>query len=249
MKYLLLSLFAITFLEIQASEAQYTLQGKIEFERKSNIHRQMEDMSDGDDNDWFSRVKSQIPRFNSAYFDYTFTRTQSLYKPGRETENAFRGFGSAPATDNVVAMDFNAGRVVAAKNIFEEKFLVQDSLPRFTWKIHDEIRTIANYSCRKAVTVICDSVYVVAFYTDDIPASGGPEMFNGLPGMILQISIPRLYTTWMATKVELLAPDANALKAPEKGKKVTQKQLYDQLMSSISKWGKWAHRSIWWSTL
>jgi GLPGLI family protein len=30
-----------------------------------------------------------------------------------------------------------------------------------------------------------DSVFIVAFYTDQIVTSGGPESFNELPGMIL----------------------------------------------------------------
>jgi GLPGLI family protein len=79
--------------------------------------------------------------------------------------------------------------------------------------------------------------------------SGGPEMFSGLPGMILEVAIPRLYTTWVATKVEVYSPKAEDLKTPDKGKKVTQKEMYESLLSSIGKWGKWAARSVWWSVL
>jgi GLPGLI family protein len=35
----------------------------------------------------------------------------------------------------------------------------------YQWRITDETRTIAGFECKKAVTKICDSVYVVAFYT------------------------------------------------------------------------------------
>jgi len=31
-------------------------------------------------------------------------------------------------------------------------------------------------------------INAVAFYTDDIPVSGGPESFNGLPSMIFQLA-------------------------------------------------------------
>ena len=31
-------------------------------------------------------------------------------------------------------------------------------------------------------------INAVAFYADDIPVSGGPESFNGLSGMILQVA-------------------------------------------------------------
>lgn len=232
------------------AQAQHTLQGKIEFIRKSNIHKQLEDMSSDDQGGgWFEKMKNQIPKFNVSYFDYVFTPKASFYKPGKEVENPFKMFGNAPASANEVYTDFNQQKVTAAKAIFEQKFLVEDSIRQLDWKFADEVRTIANFKCRKAVAKICDSVYVVAFYTDDIVVSGGPEMFAGLPGMILELAIPRLYTTWIATKVELYSPTKEDLKMPDKGKKVNQKEMYDGLMSSIGKWGKWAQRSMWWSVL
>lgn len=233
-----------------SSSAQFTMQGKIEFERKTNLHRSLDDMKDENgSNSWVDRVKAQSPKFKTSYFNYEFTTEKSLYQPGKETEEAVPMFGTSPAADNVVEMDFKTKQVKAIKNVFEEKFRIEDSLPRFTWKIYDEIRTIAQYQCRKAVTVISDSVYVVAFYTEDIPISGGPEMFNGLPGMILQIAIPRLHTTWIATKIELTTPDKTKLQISQKGKKVTQKEMLQQLQASIHKWGNWAQRAIWWCVI
>jgi GLPGLI family protein len=114
------------------------------------------------------------------------------------------------------------------------------------WKEKDEIRTIANYKCRKAVGRICDTVYVVAFYTEDIPVSGGPEMFGGLPGMILELAIPRLHTTWVASKVELTAPKETDFTVSEKGKKVNEKELHDSVFESFKKWGSMASRNVWW---
>ena len=248
----LIGILAAILLHTSAS-AQFTMAGKIEFERKSNIHQQLEDMASDDEEkggeSWFSKMKSQIPKYMSNYFDYSFTTTQAIYKPGREVENPFKMFGQSPATDNTVFTDFSTNKVAASKQVFEQKFLVQDSIRILTWKIADEIRTIANYKCRKAVGKYCDSVYVVAFYTEDIPVSGGPEMFAGLPGMILEVAIPRLHTTWIANKVDLIVPKPEELKAPEKGKKVSQQELYSQVLSSTEKWGKFAHRSLWWTML
>ncbi len=87
-----------------------------------------------------------------------------------------------------------------------------------------EIRQIAGYECRKALTIINDSVYVVAFYTDKILLKGGPEGFNGLPGMIMGMAIPRLQTTWFATKVEPTPFDPKELQVPA-GKKSTAKEV------------------------
>lgn len=244
MKKLLTVLMTILAFSIQAS-AQFTMQGKIEFERKINSHRQF------DGEDWFEKFKSQIPKFNISYFDLYFNTTKSVYKPGRESPGnaSFRLFGGAPASENTVFTDFGNRQVKAGKQIFEQNFLVQDSIRKIPWRITDEVRIIADYKCRKAVSKICDSVYVVAFYTDDIAVNGGPEMFAGLPGMILEIAIPRLYTTWTATKIEITPPTEKDLEAPSKGKKTSQKELLESLQSSLKDWGKYAQRNIWWSVL
>ena len=248
MKQLHITVLFIILLSTNAM-AQYTQQGKIEYERKTNLKRQIDDM--GSDNDWAQAIKSQIPKFKSDFFDLYFTLSKTVYKPGRKPEgnDVVKMWGSEPAGENIVYTDFSANNVIASKQVYEQKFLVQDSIRKIKWKITDEIRTIANFKCRKAVGKICDSVYVVAFYTDDIMVSGGPEMFGGLPGMILELAVPRLYTTWVADKVEITESKADEIGAPEKGKKVNQKQFYDALQLGLKDWGKYAAKSIWWCTL
>lgn len=238
-----------TLLSFASARAQYTATGKIEYERRTNVIRAMDDL-DEDSKRWAEKFRSQLPNFTTAYFDLYFNTAKTLYKPGRESDNTTRmWFAQSPAAENIVLTDFGSSSVKATKQIFEKKFLVQDTMRKMQWAIKDEIRTIANFKCRKAVGKICDSVYVVAFYTEDILASGGPEMFCGLPGMILEVAIPRLYTTWIATKVELTAPKETDLIAPDKGKKVTQKELYESLKDSFKDWDELANKNIWWTML
>lgn len=228
--------------------AQYVMSGKIEYERRINVHARMKDYGD-DNQSWYERMKSQVPKFNVTYFDLYFDRNRSIYKPGREGDAPSKSFWSDPATDNIVYSDIAAKRVKAVKQVYEQKFIVQDSMRKLDWRLKSEIRTIAGYKCRKAVGVICDSVYVVAFYAEDILASSGPEMFGNLPGMVLELAIPRLHTTWTATHVELAAVKDDDFKMPGKGKKVTSKELYDAIQVGLKDWGKWAARNIWLSTL
>jgi len=228
------------------AKGQYTTVGKIEYERKMNVLAQLEEMGE---NEWIDKIKSQIPKFSSTYFDLIFDTSRSIYKPGKETTNPFKMFGGGPATSNVVLTDFGAKKITASKTIYEQKFLVQDSIRKIDWHIKDELRTIANFKCRKAVGIICDTVYVVAFYTEDIVVSGGPEMFGGLPGMIMELAIPRLHTTWVADKVEILAPKETDFAITDKGKKVNEKELYETIKASFKDWGKMANRNIWWTVL
>ncbi len=90
-----------------------------------------------------------------------------------------------------------------------------------------------------------DSVYVIAFYTDQIIPSGGPESFNGLPGMILGIAIPRINTTWFATKTRTGIGKTGRYCCTKKGKKLTNVQLIEQLKPVMKDWGKNGQSNIW----
>jgi GLPGLI family protein len=249
--FLMQKIFIATLLLVASTftaHAQHTTLGKIPFERRVNIHAQLEEMQN---NSFFEKMKAQIPKFNSSYFDLRFDTTRSIYKPGREVEgnSVFKMFGGGPATENTVLTHFQDRTIKANKTVFEQKFFVTDSIRVIDWKEKDEIRTIAGFKCHKAVGIICDSVYVVAFYTEDIIVAGGPEMFGGLPGMIMELAIPRLHTTWIATKVDLTPPLDTDFTITEKGKKVTEKELYQNVSESFKKWGSMAARNIWWTVL
>ncbi len=234
----------IAFLVLSfCANAQLVFSGKIEFERKKNIHNLMKG------EEWFERVKANVPKNVVHYFDLYFDTGTSVYKPGRETDNPKSWYTDQPGSDNQVLCNFKTKKFKSRKNIYEQTFMVEDTFKKIVWKSKDEIRTIAGHQCRKAVGVICDSVYVVAFYAEDIPLPGGPECFGNLPGMILEIAIPRLHTTWTATKIETVNPDVKDLKINEKGKKIDTKSLVQTLKESFSDWGKYADRNITWSIL
>jgi len=229
--------------------AQHTFEGKIEYVRSTNLDRTIDQM-DEEDKEWINKMRSQIPKHNIHYFDLYFNNKESIYKPGRESEQTVNmWFARSPASENVVYTDFTTEMVTAQKQVYEEKFLVKDTMRKMKWKIMDEVRTIADFKCRKAVGVMYDSVYVIAFYTEDIPASGGPEMFGRLPGMIMEVAVPRLHTTWIASKVEFVKPEAKEMTPPKKGKETTQKEMEKTLSTSLQRWGKFADRAVWWSLL
>ncbi len=126
---------------------------------------------------------------------------------------------------------------------------MKDTTRKIKWKITDETREIAGFTCRRANALVMDSVYVVAFYTEDILANSGPEMFGNLPGMVLELAVPRLHTTWVATRVDMVPVKDEDFAMPTKGKKVTSKELYETIQSSLKEWGKWATRNIWLTSL
>lgn len=227
---------------LRAQNNIFIAQGKIEFQRTINQFAQQEDARDpGDDDSWLEFSKKVMGnKFKTDYFDLVFSRTKTLYKPGRESPdkpNPF--FNDPPAHENVIYNDLDQERYVGQKAVFDQTFLIQDSLRRIKWKITDETRVIAGFNCRRANAIVMDSIYVVAFYTDEILTSGGPESFTGLPGMILQVALPHEHITWVATKVEAVPVTDGVLVAPLKGKKVSNSILLGTLSDRMKEWGKW----------
>jgi GLPGLI family protein len=250
MKKFVFVLFVICIASLTQGQTQFLVKGKIEFERRINVHRQFDWVTE-EDMSFYKEYISKIPRVNVAYFELSFTPGKTIYKPGKREEEGRMDnlWGIGPAKDNMVLTDLSGLQISDLKKIFEETYLVQDSIRKPEWKISEETRTIAGFECRKAVAKLFDSVYVVAFYTDEIAVSGGPESFNGLPGMILGLAIPRLYCTWFATKVELAQPAESEFAIKGRGKKITEKELHSILQRTMKDWGKQGSRYLWWALL
>ncbi|MFI1744325.1 GLPGLI family protein [Thalassobellus sediminis] len=70
-------------------------------------------------------------------------------------------------------------------------------------------------------------IEVTAWYTPQIPINQGPDVYWGLPGLILEISADR--TTILCSKIILNPSEKETIKVPSKGKDVTQKE-YDAIV-------------------
>src|SRR5580693_1398807 len=235
--------FLVAALAARAVMAQNTVflsQGKIEFERKVNQYAQMESTMDPGDESWAEFSKKLMGnKFKTDYFDLLFTRNKTLYRPGRESpDKPNQYFFQPPAQQNVIYADLDQEKCVSQKTVFEQVFLVEDTLRRIRWKLTDETRVIAGFNCRRANAIIMDSIYVVAFYTDEILTTGGPESFSGLPGMILGVALPHEHVSWFATKVEAVPVPETQVAAPAKGKRVTNSALLEVIQKSLKDWGK-----------
>lgn len=225
-----------------------TFKGKITFERKNNVHKQMEDMMKGNpgSNAMFDNMKKNIPKYKTDIFELYFNETQSLYKPAPNgISESKMMMGAMPAERNIVFNDYEHTKLTAEKKIFEKTYLIQDSFRKWNWKITEEFRKIAGFNCRRAETVINDSLYIIAFYTDGILAPGGPESFNGLPGMILGVVMPRLNLTYFATKIDNYLPLEKDITPPTKGDKKNTQQVLTAITESTKQWGSFAQRILW----
>ena len=220
---------------------QFINSGLIEFEVRTNNHKTF------GDGIWAEMFKDKIPQFSTSWYHYTFNDNKALYKFDRRDEATKLPWQTNdPAVDNIWFNDYSTGIFTDQKWVFDNTYLLSDSFMKIDWKlVPNETREIAGFNCRKAVGKIFDSVYVFAFYTDEITISGGPMGIQGLPGMILGVTIPRMFTSWIATKVQVNGVKTNIVVAPTKGKKKKAAELQENVQRATKDWGTWGQQSVW----
>src|SRR4051812_28572015 len=248
MKQIIIFLLLLPFATSLFAQATFVTKGKIEFEKRENLYKNLESWGGDDDEGedaFVASIKKSMPQFSSTYFDLYFDESHTLYKPGREVNGQkIPEWFQSPANGNVVYNDMAKQQLTLQKNFYGTTMLLQDSARHIDWRITNDLRTIAGFECRKAVGRIMDSVYVIAFYTDQIVTPGGPESFSGLPGMILGIGIPRINTTWYATKLEVTPVTEADIAPPSKGKKFTAGEFQKKLNEVMKDWGKYGKRKL-----
>jgi GLPGLI family protein len=85
--------------------------------------------------------------------------------------------------------------------IYYGKYIYEEPVPKFEWKIKPDTTTILGYKCIKATTTFRGRDYE-AWFTPFIPVRQGPWKFNGLPGLILKVADTKEYFKWEAIGIE-----------------------------------------------
>ncbi len=225
---------------VNSLQAQVFIEkGLIEYQVVVNNHKAMGEGT------WAEMFKDKIPKLSTSYYQLTFDADKSIYLFNRRDEKTKSPWMNDNGEDNIWYNDYSTDKFIQQKNLFGETYILADSLKKINWKITNENRMIAGFNCRKAVGVLFDSVYVFAFYTDEITVSGGPMSLHGLPGMILGITIPRMFSSWVASKVEMNGVNYSKIIAPVKGKKKKQVELEVNIIQATKDWGKYGQQAVW----
>ena len=249
-KYTTVFLMLLLATSAYAQNVRFVTQGTIIYEKKVNIYALMKEEIKKNPNEtyyvrMFEEYQKNQPQFKILKSTLNFNKSNTLFTPDDDygAPSSWTNFLIAQQ-NNIIATNTTNSTSITQKKVYEETYLVKDTARKINWKITDEIRTIAGYDCRRANALIMDSIYVVAFYTDEIPVSGGPETFTGLPGMIFGVALPYEHVTWFAPSVGDQPITDDKLKAPTNGKAVTSTQLFTILKSALKDWGTYANESF-----
>jgi GLPGLI family protein len=240
-------------------------EGKISYERKVNMHRNLPD----------PQMKSMVPEFRTDKFELIFNESASLFRSVVDDE-APDPFANAGGGGGGMRMNFRMPTTTTYTDIakqtqyeerafFEKEFLIVDSLKQYKWKLTEETKTIAKQLCKKATTMInapqmrmrisrggennTDSTAnapikpketeLVVWYAENIPVSVGPDNYSGLPGVIMEMDVDNGANVTKAVEVSAKYPKKE-LVAPTKGEKMNRAQFQEnmqKLMQDMQKGG------------
>jgi GLPGLI family protein len=224
------------------SQHKFINKGRILFERKINAYailpeftQQFNVNSEGISS-FIQKYKTEQPQFWIDSFQLIFDKDSTLYQPAGKTTRFLQGTGVPMAEKNQVLINLSDSRYIAEKNAFNESRIISDTLRKIRWKLTEETREIAGFDCRRVNGLINDSVYIVAFYSDAIKTKGGPELFNGLPGMILGVALPYFHISYFATRIEELDIRQPAINIPSfasQGKRISQTEYFNEVIGFL----------------
>lgn len=89
-----------------------------------------------------------------------------------------------------VITDYSSKEYVYQDRVSSCTYRYTDSLASFNWRILQEYKVVASYNCQKAIGEYMGRKYI-AWFTNEIPYRCGPWKFQGLSGLIMEVSDSR----------------------------------------------------------
>jgi len=232
-------LLTLTLAQAQQKE------GRVIYERVSQMQITFSGMNE--------EMQRMIPKSRTDKFELLFGNSETLWKsaePDNEDETLNSDGGGlqvrmvAAGGGDVLYSNLETGKRTELREMFDKKYLVDDSIRAMKWKMTGETKTILNHSCMKATTTrigkrpqtilvdgkterkeITDTSLIIAWFASDIPVSTGPAEFQGqLPGLILEMDINNGRQVFRALEISPKA-DLAAIKEPTGKKRYTQDEF------------------------
>jgi GLPGLI family protein len=223
-------------------------EGKVTYQRTMQMHIQINDGQMSDE------MQNVLPKQRKDNFELTFGNNQSLWKQAEQEDNDASSFSSegggmqirmiGGGTDDVLYNNFTTGKKTEQRDMFDKKFIIDDSIRPLKWKMTAETKTILNHNCMKATATQIskrmqmtmdngkmerketeDTANIIAWFATDIPVSAGPAEYQGqLPGLILEMDVSNGRQTFKALEISPKA-DLASIKEPTGKKHYTPEEF------------------------
>jgi GLPGLI family protein len=198
-------------------------------------------------------MNDMIKRNTEKDYVLEFNSIESTYKQIEKLEAEGQGYNwmANYVGENIGKIYKNAQDKISINEteMMGKFFLVTENLENAKWKMSGESKKIGQYTCYKATYTkqVEEKVFsfgswnqtngtnqpkkpkkmrdveVVAWFTPEIPVSSGPSWYQGLPGLILEVSDDD--TTILCTKIVMNPKEKTKIKRPKKGKVISNQDF------------------------
>ena len=176
-------------------------------------------------------MKEMNDNLDEVEYVLLFNNNESVFK----VENILNLDDKKPLK---LAINFGGGRGTFYTNLktkeiiqqaegFGELFLIHDNMDSYDWEITGKIKTINNYLCNQAISIIKVvrkdkeiTIKVEAWFTDEIPYGFGPIGYGNLSGLIVKLKLPNGFQ-FVLEKINL-KKRGNNIKKPDKGIEISK---------------------------
>ena len=193
----------------------------------------------------------------SAY-NSEFEEMQQLAKPDLGQSDGFSM--SISFNKGLLFKDLKTKRILEERYSLDDKdFIVDADFEVFDWKISSETKKIGNYNCIKATATVkvtekqqkdyqerlknrkSTSAFllqpptdteIIAWFSNEIPISNGPDKYQGLPGLILELTSKN--GIYICSKIVLNPKTKFKIEPPTKGKSISE-VAYEQRQAMLLK--------------
>jgi GLPGLI family protein len=163
-----------------------------------------------------------------------FNRTESIFS--EQVEIDIRG--NSNNLSGKLYKNFITSRYIHKKELLGKVFSIQDSIKIKKWNITNTTKNIGKYKCYKATFTFKENdstdVEVVAWFTNQIPVNNGPALYDGLPGLILELNDGKY--SYLCNKIEL-SKEKIKLKRPRGGSIVSESE-FEKILKKKQKEGR-----------
>ncbi|SNS47776.1 GLPGLI family protein [Belliella buryatensis] len=215
--------------------SQHAEEGAIIYQTKINMHKRLPAERE--------ELKAMIPEFNVTKNILLFNPSESLYRTVPEEENPFDQASGGnrmvmrTMNSNETYQDRKESMITLVREFMGKKYLTKRELNRIPWKLENETKEIQGLLCKSASYTDENQRAIKAWYTEEIRIPLGPENFQGLPGLILEVAINDDDMIISADKIEWRALKKNELKAPKGGQEISDEAYRAMLEEQMKNMG------------
>lgn len=231
---LMKKLFFLILVFVSAVAFAQKSEGIITYEVKVNMHKRLTGQQEA--------MKAMVPEFRTSKTQLAFNANESFYNNVEEEEEEETNNGGVQIRmtrpNNELYYHFGEKKKVEMREFMSKKFLIEGELVPNAWKLSDETKEIKGYTCKKATFTNAERKQnITVWYAEQIPVAAGPDSFNSLIGLILQVDVNEGEIVTTAINIDFKALKKSDIKTPSEGKKVTSEEFKKMVEEKMKEMG------------